>query len=82
MGDLGQMAQSRDPSVTNGKIKTTFVRIKGCKKIDRMVAKNNMKDIGMVRICKGQKHGRNNGHSENERVSSSRFANNWRDYID
>lgn len=41
------------------------------RKLDRMVAKNQMKDSGMVNIC--HRHGlRGQGRSF--------FANNWRDY--
>ena len=72
---------NNDFSVTNGKLKTTFRRVKGCKKLDRMIAKKNMKNAGMTNICKGKKSGRNNGHSENVRKSDSVFARRWRDYV-
>lgn len=81
MGQLSTNANGRDPIVTNGKLKTTFKRVTGDKKLDREIAKQNMKDLGIVRICKGQKSGRNNGHSQSIRRSDSKFAQHWREYV-
>lgn len=81
MSDLKQMANGRDPVVTNGKLKTTFRRVTGVKKLDRQIAKNNMKDAGITQICKGNKAGRNNGKSEQIRKSDSKFATYWKEYV-
>ena len=35
MGELRDRAYGRDPSVTKGKVKTTFKRVEGCKKLDQ-----------------------------------------------
>lgn len=41
------------------------------RKIDRRIAKNNMKNAGMVQICK----------HDYARGIRSYFAENWRDYV-
>lgn len=81
MGELSSKANGRDPVKTNGKLRTVFKRVEGCKKLDRMIAKKNMKAMGITGICKGQKVGRNNGHSQEKRRSDSKFATHWRDYV-
>lgn len=68
MSDLKEKANGKDPFVINGKLKTTFSLVTGDKKLDRLVAKNNMKKAGLKRICK-----KNGG--------SSYFADNWRDWV-
>ena len=80
MGDLKDRAVGRDPSVTNGQLKTTFRRVKGDKKLDRAIARKHMKDAGYVHICKGDKSGRNK--KGNERKSDSIFALNWEKFSD
>lgn len=81
MGDIRRAANGRDPSVTNGKLKTVFRRVEGCTRLDRMVARRNMEKAGITQICKGNKVGRNNKTSENRRRSDSKFAQHWRDYV-
>lgn len=63
MGDY-----SPNPSVTNGKLKTTFNRVEGCKKLNRMVARRNMEKAGITQI--------------NKKVGGvSKFSEYWRDYV-
>ena len=80
MGDLKARVSGRDPSVTNGKLKTVFKRVEGCTRLDRMVARRNMEKAGITQICKGKKVGRNNG-KKTPRRSDSKFATNWRSFI-
>lgn len=57
-----------DPSITNGKVKTTFRRVEGCTKLDRMIAHNNMKKAGITQI--------------NKKVNGiSKFQEHWKDYV-
>lgn len=79
MGDLKDVANGRDPIVTNGKLKTIFRRVTGNKKLDRQIAKKNMEDMGITHICKGNKAGRNDGRSV--RRSNSKFATYWKEYV-
>ena len=71
--------------ITKGKLKTIYKRVEGCKRIDRMIARKNMKDMGMTQICKGNKSGRNNKVSgkalQKQRRSNSKFSSKWKDYI-
>lgn len=69
MGELKTRASGKDPTVTRGKLKTTFKKVEGCKKIDRLVAHRNMERAGVTQINK-----RKNG-------MKSFFALFWRDYI-
>ena len=69
MGDIKRNASGKDPTVTKGKLKTTFKRVEGCKKLDRMVAHKNMEKVGVTQINK-----RKGG-------MKSFFALFWRDYI-
>jgi hypothetical protein len=72
MGELARKARKYD--VVKGKLGTNFVRVTGCKRLDRMVAKEAMKREGIVRPCKSpfcEKSGR----------GQSYFAKNWRNYI-
>lgn len=53
------------------KTKHVMTRVKGVRKIDRLVARKNMEDAGMTRFRKKF----NNKYD-------SYFSHNWRDYID
>lgn len=79
MGDLQSMANGSNPIVINGKLKTTFRRVTGDKKLDRNIAKKNMADAGITQICKGRKAGRNDGRTV--RRSDSKFATHWKEYV-
>ena len=68
MGDLKSRASGKDPVVVNGKLKSTFRRVTGCKKLDREIAKKNMKEAGYTQICK-------------DKGGGSFFANNWREFV-
>lgn len=72
MGELAKRAKRYD--VVNGKLGTNFVRIMGCKRLDRMVARESMKREGIVRPCKAPR-GENGGRGK------SYFARNWKDYV-
>jgi hypothetical protein len=68
MGELKEKARAGEVSVTRGKLKTVFKRVTGVRKIDREVARNNMKAAGYTQINKN-KSGR------------SLFAANWRRFV-
>ena len=68
MGEIADRVFGKDPVVINGKLKTTFRKVKGVKKIDREVAKNNMKKAGYTQICK-------------DKGGGSLFANNWELFV-
>lgn len=68
MGDLATKANGKDPSVINGKLKTTFQRVTGCNKLDREIARKNMKDAGLTKVCK-----KNGGDSY--------FSKHWREWV-
>ena len=70
MSDLSTRANGRDPFVVNGKLKTTFKQVTGYNKLDRMVARNNMKAAGLTRINKKGVDGK------------SYFAEHWREYVE
>lgn len=72
MGELARKTRKYD--VVKGKLGTNFVRITGCKRLDRMVAKEAMKREGIVRPCKAP-------FSEKNGRGQSYFARNWRDYV-
>lgn len=69
MGVLSDRANGKDPFVINGQLKTTFRRVTGCKKLDREVAKNRMREAGYTQICKVDEQG------------SSKFSRLWRDFV-
>lgn len=76
MGELARKARRYD--VVKGKLGTNFVRITGCKRLDRMVAKEAMKREGIVRPCKPGVYKDKYG---NPKKSGSYFATHWRDYV-
>jgi hypothetical protein len=68
MGEIADRVFGKDPVVTKGKLKTTFRKVTGSKKIDREVARNNMKKAGYKQICK-------------DKGGGSFFANNWELFV-
>ena len=75
-GELRKRAKQYD--VVKGKLGTKFVRKTGCKRLDRMVAKEAMKREGIVRPCKPGVY--KDAHGNNKK-SGSYFATHWRDYV-
>lgn len=69
MGVLYDRANGKDPIIINGKLKSTFRQVTGCKRIDREVAKRKMKEAGYTQICKVDEQG------------SSKFSRLWRDFV-
>lgn len=76
MGELARKARRYD--VVKGKLGTNFVRKTGCKRLDRMVAKEAMKREGIVRPCKPGVYRDKYG---NPKKSGSYFATHWRGYV-
>lgn len=69
MSDLKEKANGRDPFVINGNLKTTFKRVTGSTKLDRMIARNNMKKAGLSKFTKKGADG------------ESYFAKHWREWV-
>lgn len=68
MGDLQTKASGGNPSIIKGQLKTTFRRVKGCKRLDRMIAHRNMEKMGYTQVNK-------------KKVDGSFFSNNWESFV-
>lgn len=69
MGELRDLASGKDPVIVKGKLKSTFKRVTRCKKLDRAIARKNMKDEGYTQVAKKDANG------------SSLFSRQWRKFV-